>query len=82
MNLPPFKAVGSKTYLFVGIAEAKVAGSSPKSRQCPGTTCLPPTRSHPHPLPSAAATHSHHGRHRITQVFTHFIVEIIPARVE
>lgn len=54
----------------------------PNPRQCPGTTCLPPPRSHPHPLPSAAATHSHHGRHWITRVFTHFIVATIPARVE
>lgn len=82
MNLPPFKTVGSATYLL-GIAEAKVVGSSPKSRQCPGTTCLrTPPRPHPHPLPSAAATHSHHGRHRIPQVFTHFIVETIPTQVE
>lgn len=39
-------------------------------------------QAHPHLLPSAAATHWHHGRHWITQVFAHFIVEIIPARVE
>ena len=83
MNLPACKTVGSETYLFVSIAEAKVAGSSPKAQAVPGDH-LPPTprRSHSRPLPSAAATHSHHGRHWITRVFTHFIVETIPARVE
>lgn len=83
MNLPACKTVGSETYLFVSIAEAKVAGSSPKAQAVPGDH-LPstPRRSHSRPLPSAAATHSHHGRHWITRVFTHFIVETIPARVE
>lgn len=81
-NLPPFKIVGRATYVLASIAEAKVAGSSPKSQAVPGDHLPSTPRPHPHPLPSAAATHSHHGRHRITQVFTHFIVETIPARVE
>lgn len=34
-NLPPFKIVGSATYLPASIAEAKVAGSSPGSQAVP-----------------------------------------------
>lgn len=51
----------------------------------PGRAGGPPACRRPGPLPalpSAAATHSHHGRHRIAQVFSHLIVETIPARVQ
>lgn len=36
MNLPPFKIVGSAPYLLTSIAEAKVAGFSPRSQAVPG----------------------------------------------
>lgn len=36
VDLPPFKMVGSVIYFLVSIAEAKVAGSSPKSQAAPG----------------------------------------------
>lgn len=36
MSLPPCKIVGSATYLLVSMAEAKVAGSFPKSQAVPG----------------------------------------------
>lgn len=72
---------GSATYLLQSMAEAKVAGS-PKSRAAPGDHLPSTPQVPPPPLPSAAATHSHHGRHRSTRVLTHFIVETTPARVE
>lgn len=50
MDLPPFKMVGSAIYLLVSIAEAKVAGSSPKSQAVPGDH-LPSTPPGPTPTP-------------------------------
>lgn len=77
----PRSGWGSATYLLESMAEAKVAGS-PKSRAAPGDHLPSTPQVPPPPLPSAAATHSHHGRHRSTRVLTHFIVETTPARVE
>lgn len=48
MNLPACKTVGSETYLSVSIAEAKVAGSSPKAQ---AVSARGPPASHPPEVP-------------------------------
>lgn len=51
----------------------------------PGRAGGPPACRPPGPLParpSAAATHSHRGRHRVAQVFAHRLGETILARVQ